>query len=142
MVGEDRSRAGLDPTALAARHGIAARVEWQPYVSENELSRRYREARAFAFLSAYEGFGLTPLEAMAFGVPPVVLDTPVAREVYGDAAVFVQSIPVEIAGALADVLTDDTLHSRLVERGLARVREFSWTTAAHAIRDHLERAAR
>jgi glycosyltransferase involved in cell wall biosynthesis len=142
MVGEDRSRGGLDPTALAARHGIAARLDWQPYVSEDELARRYREARAFAFLSSYEGFGLTPLEAMAFGVPAVVLDTPVAREVYGDAAVFVPSIPVEIASALAGLLGDDPLHSRLVERGLARVREFSWTTAAHAIRAHLERAAR
>ncbi len=32
----------------------------------------------------YEGFGLTPLEAMAHGLPTVVLDTAVAREVYGD----------------------------------------------------------
>ena len=32
---------------------------------------------------------MTPLEAMSAGVPAVVLDTPVAREVYGDAAIFV-----------------------------------------------------
>ena len=40
----------------------------------------------FVFLSRYEGFGFTPLEAMAHGAVPIVLDTPVAREVYGDAA--------------------------------------------------------
>ena len=34
-----------------------------------------RQARAFAFLSEYEGLGLTPLEALAAGVPPVLLDT-------------------------------------------------------------------
>ena len=42
------------------------------------------------FLSEYEGFGLTPLEAMARGVPAVVLDTAVAREAYGDGAIYVE----------------------------------------------------
>ena len=50
-------------------------------------ARRSVSARAvFAFLSDYEGFGMTPLEAMARGVRRCVLDTPVAREVYGDGA--------------------------------------------------------
>ena len=43
-------------------------------------------ARVFVFLSDYEGFAMTPLEALAHGVPSVLLDTPIAREVYGDAA--------------------------------------------------------
>ena len=46
--------------------------------------RLYGSARAFAFLSEYEGLGLTPLEALAAGVPPVLLDTPVARESCGE----------------------------------------------------------
>ncbi len=53
-------------------------------------SRTSTHARgAFAFLSEYEGLGLTPLEALAAGVPPVLLDTPVARESCGDAALYV-----------------------------------------------------
>ena len=59
------------------------------YVADEELAALYARPRAFAFLSEYEGFGLTPLEALAAGVPLVVLDTPVAREVYGDAAAYV-----------------------------------------------------
>ena len=49
----------------------------------------------FAFLSEYEGFGLTPLEALAAGVPPVVLDTPVARETCGAAARYVAPSAIE-----------------------------------------------
>ena len=56
------------------------------YVSDAELATLYARASAFAFLSEYEGFGLTPLEAMAAGVPVVVLDTEISREIYGPAA--------------------------------------------------------
>ena len=45
-----------------------------------QLRDLYARARAFAFLSEYEGLGMTPLEALAAGVPPVLLDTAVARE--------------------------------------------------------------
>ena len=54
----------------------------------------------FVFLSEYEGFGLTPLEALSAGVPIVVNDTPVAREVYGDAAWYVADA-TDVRGATA-----------------------------------------
>ena len=67
-----------------------------------------RRAQAFAFLSEYEGLGLTPLEALAAGVPPVLLDTPVARESCGDAALYVARGDVEgTARALEEVLFDE-----------------------------------
>ncbi len=61
--------------------------------SDAELDIAYRQARVFVFLSDYEGFAMTPLEALAHGVPSVLLDTPVAREVYGDAARLVPPDP-------------------------------------------------
>ena len=77
------------------------------YVEDAELAEAFRTASVFAFLSEYEGFGLTPLEALARGVPPVVLDTPVAREVCGRAARYVApgDIPAT-AAALVDLLTN------------------------------------
>ncbi len=40
-----------------------------------QLQQLYRQARAFVFLSEYEGLGLTPLEALAAGIPSLLLDT-------------------------------------------------------------------
>src|SRR4029079_13756506 len=85
------------------------------WIDDEALADAYARASAFAFLSEYEGFGFTPLEALAAEMPPVVLDTPVAREIYGDAAVRIPSPePAAIAAALADVLTPDSETRRAV----------------------------
>ena len=55
--------------------GLGGRVRWHRYVTDDQLLELYGRARAFAFLSEYEGLGMTPLEALAAGVPPVLYDT-------------------------------------------------------------------
>ena len=90
IAGADRSYPALDLAGLAAEAGVGGRVEIRNYVHARRSSTSlYARAAVFVFLSEYEGFGLTPLEALSAGVPIVVLDTPVAREVYGDAAWYV-----------------------------------------------------
>ena len=77
----------------------------------------------FAFLSAYEGFGLTPLEAMRHGLPTVVLDTPVAREVYGDGAWYVPAGDADaVAAALVTLLRDPVRRASQIAAGDRRRR--------------------
>jgi N-acetylglucosaminyl-diphospho-decaprenol L-rhamnosyltransferase len=74
---------------------------------------------------------LTPLEALASGIPPIVGDTPVAREVCGDAAQFVTpgDVPA-LADALTTLLLDGDARDRLLARAPAVLARYSWDRAA------------
>ncbi|MFI5177805.1 MAG: glycosyltransferase family 4 protein [Vicinamibacterales bacterium] len=141
LVGENRTRPAIDPRALARQAGIEAAVEWREYVSDEDLARLYGQARVFVFLSDYEGFAMTPLEGMAHGVPPVLLDTPIAREVYGDAARIVRLTTDGVAAALVDLLQNDASHAALVAAGRGCLARYSWADSARVVRRALGDAA-
>jgi glycosyltransferase involved in cell wall biosynthesis len=111
------------------------------HVSDAELDAAYADALCLAAPSREEGFGFTPLEALAAGVPPVVSDLPVFAETLGDAAL---RVPVGDVAALADALLrierEPELRARLVEAGRARLRELTWERAARDTRAVFEEA--
>jgi len=70
----------------------------------DELPALVAAADAFAFPSLKEGFRLAAMEALAAGVPLVVRDLPVLREVFGPAARFAATTK-DLADQLGQVLT-------------------------------------
>lgn len=141
IVGDNRTRPHVDFAQLAARTGVADRISLRAYVPDEMLADLYRRARAFMFLSEYEGFGLTPIEALAAGVPVMVLDTPIAREVYGDAALYVPSPdPACIERALERLLTDEPLRARLLEAAGPILARYSWERCARRVLEVLVEA--
>jgi glycosyltransferase involved in cell wall biosynthesis len=142
IVGDNRSYPPEDLRATITREGVADRVRWHEYVSDEQLRDLYTRARAFAFLSEYEGLGLTPLEALAAGVPPVLLDTAIARESCGDAAVYVPSGSIgAITKALESALFDDSVRSRILTAAPAQLAKYSWQRAATETLRVIEKAA-
>lgn len=141
LVGDNRTSPSIDLMAVARAAGVQDAVEWRQYVHDPELRALYRSARAFAFLSDYEGFAMTPLEALAEGVPSVMLDTPVAREIYGDGVLRVPLQIGAIADALTSLLSDDEVRARVLASGRAQAANYSWGRCAHAIQVALEKAA-
>ena len=106
------------------------RVRWLGEVSAEELARLYRGARAVAYVSLYEGFGLPVVEAMACGAPVVTSAAPALLEVGGDVAVAVDGLD---AGAIAAGLEEASARrAELGPRGIERAREFGWDEAARA----------
>ena len=143
IVGDDRTWPRQDLPAVARDHGVAERTQFSQYLPDEALAGLYARASVFVFLSEYEGFGLTPLEALAAGVPSVVLDTPVSREVYKDAAVFVA--PGDITGtatAIRSLLTNPDLAAPLLARAPDVLALYSWEQAADRTLANIERIAR
>jgi len=131
IVGDNRSRPPIDLPALARATGHQARIGIHAYVSDTELAALYGRASAFAFLSEYEGFGLTPLDALAAGVPIVVLDTEVAREIYGPAALYIPTaLPQLVRSALETVLYDSKERRRLLDAAPRVLERYSWRESA------------
>jgi glycosyltransferase involved in cell wall biosynthesis len=132
IVGDNRVEPPIDVATLATSAGVGGRVRARAYVTDAELAQLYASATAFAFLSDYEGFGFTPLEALHAGLPMAVLDTEISREIYGPAAVYVRSPDVnDIATALEHVLFDPATHIRLREAAAQVLARYSWEACAH-----------
>jgi glycosyltransferase involved in cell wall biosynthesis len=132
IVGDNRTMPRVEIGALIASSGLAARIRVREYISDEDLASLYADASAFAFLSDYEGFGFTPLEALAVGVPPVVLDTEVAREIYGPSAVYVaRPTPELIAEGLDTALWNHAERQRLLDAAPGVLERYSWRECAH-----------
>jgi glycosyltransferase involved in cell wall biosynthesis len=131
IVGDNRSCPREDLRRTIAGERLDTQVRWHEYVSDEQLAALYAGARAFAFLSEYEGLGLTPLEALAAGVPPILLDTAVARESCGDAAVYVpvSDLPATTRG-LESLLFDPDARQRILAAAPAALAKYSWPRAA------------
>jgi glycosyltransferase involved in cell wall biosynthesis len=142
IVGDNRSFPRQDLSRAIANWAPGGQVQWRQYVSDAELSGLYGSARAFAFLSEYEGLGLTPLEALSAGVPPVVMATPVARESCGPAALYVE--PGDISGitrALEQLLFDESARTSILAAAPDVLARYEWPRAARDTLAVLEAAA-
>jgi glycosyltransferase involved in cell wall biosynthesis len=95
------------------------------------LASYYSEASALVYPSRYEGFGLPPLEAMAYQCPVVSSHAAAMPEVLGDAAEFFDPTNLEsIAKAIQNVVLSPQRTKELIQKGTERVKKFTWHSCA------------
>jgi glycosyltransferase involved in cell wall biosynthesis len=126
MAGEHRWSTSTELSAIQDL-GIADRVCFPGWVTHSDLPAVYCLADLFAFPSLYEGFGIPLLEAMACGCPIVTANTCAPPEVTAGAAYLVDPLSVdEIALGIQKVIADRALRADMIDRGIARAKDFGW----------------
>ena len=107
------------------------------FVEDSQLSWLYAHASAYVFPSLMEGFGLPGLEAMGYGTPVVSSSATCLPEVYGPAAHYFNPTDTsDMAEAIDQVLSDDTIQTRLSKAGYKQIKKYSWKKMAqqtHAV---------
>ncbi len=110
------------------------RVVMTGSLTQEDLGTAYHAANLFVFPSFYEGFGLSPLEAMACGAPVIASNRTSIPEVVGDAAIVVDPEDcTALAAAIASVVGSLELQQSMRMKSLERAKEFSWTRTAQVI---------
>jgi glycosyltransferase involved in cell wall biosynthesis len=130
LAGKDTWFAGRVREA-ARESGVADRIHFLGFVTDDDLLRLYNACDLFVFPSFYEGFGLPALEAMACGRAVVCSSASALPEVVDGAAILADPNSVEeMARAMADVLLDAEMRTRLERLGLRRAALFNWQNTA------------
>lgn len=122
--------------AIATEEGVCDLVRFEGRRDRPELRDYYASADVFVSTPWYEPFGITPVEAMACGVP--VLGSAVggikSTVVDGDTGFLVPPRdPDALAERLATMLGDHALLERMATRALARAGEFTWESVTERL---------
>jgi glycosyltransferase involved in cell wall biosynthesis len=127
VIGDGPERSELE--RLARQLGVIKNVKFTGYVErDQDKLRLMKTARVCALPSTREGFGIAALEAMACGLPVVVVDHPdnAAKDlITTDNGRLCQATPVSLAAAIRSLLKDGR-----PQGGPETARNYDW---AHAL---------
>ncbi|HUD20138.1 MAG TPA: glycosyltransferase family 1 protein [Patescibacteria group bacterium] len=126
-----------------SKFGVVDKVKFLDFVPDSDLPSFYRQALCFALPSLYEGFGLPVLEAMAYKCPVVISNVSSLPEIADSAGIYVVPTDVDsIANGLLSAVRQRNLiqGKTRIQRGLVRVKQFTWEKAAKQTLDILTKA--
>ncbi|MBI5038040.1 MAG: glycosyltransferase family 4 protein [Candidatus Kerfeldbacteria bacterium] len=116
------------------KSAVKSNIRQLGWLPTEEMPTLMNSAHAFIFVTAYEGFGIPNLEAMASGVPVLTSSHGATAEVVGDAALTVDPQNAElIAQAMERIAFDESLRSELTKKATRRIERFSWGTAGTGV---------
>lgn len=121
--------------------GLQDEIIMPGYIQDQLLSVLYQNASLYVFPSINEGFGIPILEAFQFKLPVIVANNTCLPEVGSDAVItFDPFDPEDIFQKIALVLKDQTLQETMKQKGVERLKQFSWNKTASSLLAVFEKA--
>lgn len=123
----DRERIGK----IADEAGCSHLLHFTGFLSKEDLTALYENARCVVFPSRYEGFGFPGLEAMKAGVPLIASNATAIPEVVGEGGILLP--PDDVDGwteEIAKIFTNYDYCNELIKKGRQRLQNFSWEKTA------------
>ena len=112
------------------------------YVDDSDQAALYSGALFFVYTSAYEGFGLPPLEAMSCGTPVITSNNSSLPEVVGNAGIMIDYDDDEAhIKAYESYYYNENLRQENSKKGLERAKLFSWEKCADIMITEMKRRA-
>mgnify|MGYP006144367021 FL=1 len=132
ILGKNNTFPYIDIDKTAADLDITENLRWIQYSSDEDVYGLYKAADVFMCISLYEGFNITPLEALQLGVPVICSNMSSLPEVVGDAAYLLDDPrdPAEMTVGLEKVLGDSQFKNDLIAKGKIQSSQFSWERCA------------
>jgi glycosyltransferase involved in cell wall biosynthesis len=128
-------------TALVKASGLAERIEFLGYVTEEAKKELLTCASLFIHPSSSEGSSIPVLEAWDAQVPAVVAQVPAMTSLGAEAATYFKpGDQASLVDAIEKVMSQPDLRSKLIEAGKLRLKLFGWSQTAQAIIKGIEAA--
>lgn len=110
---------------------LEQKVIFTDHVSDNELTKLYKNAFCLVMPSLYEGFGIPLLEAMANNCPVISSFASSLPEVGGEACLYFDpNNSDDLLDKINELIDNNQLRQELINKGKERVKLFSWKKTA------------
>lgn len=107
-------------------------IRFTGYIEEEHLPYLYGQAKIFAYVSHYEGFGLPLIEAMGCGTPVVYGDNSAMREIIGEYGIAVRPDAYEpMSEAFYRLLMNEVQWRALSHESRSHANKFTWLKCAY-----------
>jgi glycosyltransferase involved in cell wall biosynthesis len=143
MVGKDKYlQSNIEAMIRKVNEELGSdRIVHYDYLENREdIDKLYAGAAALIYVSDREAFGLPPMEALAFGVPPVISDNKLGHELFEEYAFYSKDGSTDaIADAMRQALTESEKINKIKNLGSEFVSKYNWKNFADKFFKEIQR---